>query len=642
MTALAGLVPKLAVFLVMAFVGGGIAYVGTAALEDRGPVTTATETPDFVLTTDPDTGTPELSAFDLIELADVTPTVLADPDPDALAVAASALLDPEPASWLNPSGFPRIPPVSQFDGGPFQGANCTLAAGSMLARLGFGIVTSGSILRTLQDDQSGGTGLDDLSVALWRGYGVAVRTGLITPAQLKSLLGSGYGAVIQGDYGRIPVPLRLQTSFDGPHAIYLDGYYRGGGKEAYYVIDPLGRPASGYEGEWWPTSIVDEFGTAFGGGRIAAAWVFPPGGTPPDVVGPDIVPIPPSPGETPGGPTPAPGATPTPSPSVVPSDGPVTPVDEPGDLEVTPMPPGDTIPGDVTLGGIDTIPILEVCLLDPPPPGCPIGIPGVFEGPPEVFVPLAGPHVEVVFVDSHRPNVALVGFRVDPAAPADVVFWEADGSPAIMHHASAMSSIELLGQTMLVGRLDVLAATEYRFQVTAGGGLFAGTSPVGTFTTGDGVVAFDVSIAAAADPVFELGTGLSPYVRLASGGLAEPLVRLGGSASGCLEVLDIGDVGYCAGWSVGSAPDTVCMRAQVTYELEGVEASAVLVRAFPAETATDAEGVVSLEGVLEVEGPAGGGEVGVGCLASGLTYAIVLDAVGDDRGPLASREVTVP
>ena len=44
----------------------------------------------------------------------------------------------EPAKFVDPTGFPRINPVTQFDGGPFQGANCTLASGAMLARLAFG------------------------------------------------------------------------------------------------------------------------------------------------------------------------------------------------------------------------------------------------------------------------------------------------------------------------------------------------------------------------------------------------------------------------------------------------------------------------------------------------------------------------
>ena len=200
------------------------------------------------------------------------------------------MLGAQPAAYKNPSGFPRVPPISQFDGGPFQGSNCTLTSGAMIARLAFGIVTSGSTLRTLQDDQEGGTDLNDLNQALWRGYGVSLPTGFLRPDQLKDLLSKGYGAVIQGEYGLIPRGLRLQKDFLGGHAIYLDGYYPGnpvkGIPEAYYVIDPLGRPHSGYEGDWWPASVVDDFATAFGGGsRIPTMWAYPPGGVPPQVEG---------------------------------------------------------------------------------------------------------------------------------------------------------------------------------------------------------------------------------------------------------------------------------------------------------------------------------------------------------------------
>ena len=80
----------------------------------------------------------------------------------------------------------------------------------------------------------------------------------------------------------------------------------------------------------------------------------------------------------------------------------------------------------------------------------------------------------------------------------------------------------------------------------------------------------------------------------------------------------------------------------MTYALSGIDADSVVIRAFPTETATPEGGDVSLEGVLEAGGPAPSGEVGVGCLASGLTYHIVLDAIGDDRGILASEDVTVP
>ncbi len=101
-------------------------------------------------------------------------------------------------------------------------------------------------------------------------------------------------------------------------------------------------------------------------------------------------------------------------------------------------------------------------------------------------------------------------------------------------------------------------------------------------------------------------------------------------------------MGYCADLGAIPPADGGCTQAAVTYALSGIDADSVLVRAFPTEEGTTTDGDTSLEGVLEAAGPAPSGEVGVGCLASGLTYHIVLDAVGDDRGILASADVTIP
>jgi len=618
----------------------------TGSLSATPPVTTAEvePDPDFVLVGD----TPaEPVAFDLSTPAPSAspPALIAGlPAPD-LSLAASALLGGDPvAPPVKPLGFPRVDPITQFDGGPFQGSNCTLASGAMLARLGFGIVTTGSILRTLQDDQDGGTGLDDLQTALWRGYGVSIHTGLLRPPQLKALLTHGFGAVIQGVYGYIPRQIRLQRSFEGPHAIYVDGYYPGGGgiPEAYYVIDPIGRPNSGYQGEWWPASIVDAFGTAFGGGRIPAAWVFPPGGIPPEVTGPDVVPLPPS-GDHGPAVTPAPSGSPSASPSGSPGASPA-PSGEPGD-ETPPGPSGPYLDGDVTIAGVDLSPVLVYCLLQPLPPDCPGGVPGVFEVPPvDLPIVLPGPEVSVTFVDSDAPNVALVGFTVTPSgAPADVRFWEADGSPATLHGASSISSFTLLGQQMFVARLDVLASTDYHFQVVAGDGLAATVTPVGSFTTGQGVTRFEVALSAASSPTFGLGTGFSPYLHLAPGAYAQPLLPILGSAPvGCTGTADYGGRAYCLGLRDPSVAPATCTRATVTYEVAGIDAEGMLVRAFPTEDGTLPDGTGTLAGVLEADGPVGAGEVSIGCLASGMSYAIVLDAVGDDGGPLAGQVVTVP
>ncbi|MCJ7710248.1 MAG: hypothetical protein MUQ32_05395, partial [Chloroflexi bacterium] len=74
----------------------------------------------------------------------------------------------------------------------------------------------------------------------------------------------------------------------------------------------------------------------------------------------------------------------------------------------------------------------------------------------------------------------------------------------------------------------------------------------------------------------------------------------------------------------------------------GIDAESVAIRAFPAVEGVTRDGKMTLEGALEASGALPSGDVSVGCLASGLTYRIVLDAIGDDRGVLAVETVTVP
>ena len=47
-------------------------------------------------------------------------------------------------------------------------------------------------------------------------------------------------------------------------------------------------------------------------------------------------------------------------------------------------------------------------------------------------------------------------------------------------------------------------------------------------------------------------------------------------------------------------------------------------------------------GSSRAEGPVPGGSVEIGCLGSGLSYSIVLDAIGDADAILGSRELAVP
>jgi hypothetical protein len=309
------------------------------------------------------------------------------------------------------------------------------------------------------------------------------------------------------------------------------------------------------------------------------------------------------------------------------------------------LPTPDAEPvGDGKLGGLIVVPIFDFCLVTPGLPGCPTGLEAVFPaGEPPVLQLPKGPDVNVVFVDSDRANQAIVGFTVDPPATADVKFWVQGVSPAAVGHASAMSSIDLFGTTILLARLDVKAATTYAFQAVAGDGLLAGTSPVGTFTTGSGVESFDVALAQEASPVFKAGTGLSPYSHLADKAFLRPMVKLealGGTT--CEEPADFGGLAYCLDQvDLGPASNT-CTVAKVSYILSGIDAESVAVRAFPDEAGKTPDGNLTLDGVLEASGPPGSGEVSVGCLGSGMTYHVVIDAIGDDRGPLAAETVTVP
>jgi hypothetical protein len=579
-----------------------------------------------------DSGT--LAAFDLID-APQTAVVLDGLSDGDLGAAADALLDDQPPAGTTPLGFPRVPLVSQFDGGPFQGANCTLAAGAMLARLAFGIVTNGSVLRSLQFDMDGGTDLHDLNTALFRGYGANVFLGGVGVPKFRSILTAGGGAVVQGNYALLPNALKLQEPGSFPHAVFVDGFFPGDSDTpaAYYIIDPLGRGS--YNGGWWPADAFETFAFGFSGSdKIVAAWAFPPGGVPPVPINPDVPLLGGGPESSPG-----PGASATPAPSGASLPEGAEPGDEP------PTDPGGTLgtPPVLTpvhVADVDLYPFLEYCAADPPPAGCPDGVDAVFDLPPPILHLDLGPDITVVSVDSDQPNFAFVAFRVEGSAPVDVHYWHADGTPATIESASSIASLLIGGQPTYVARLDVLAGTAYHFQVIAGDGIFASSSPVGSFTTGDGVKTFDVALASAANPTFELEPGLSPYAHLATDAFAPPLFALGNlSASLCSAVIDFGGIDYCQD---STPPASVgCTQAVVTYELLGIDATGVLVQAFPTETG-ETDGSPTVDGILEADGPAGSGEVSVGCLASGLSYTIAIDAVGDASGFLASTQVTVP
>jgi hypothetical protein len=659
MSRIASLLPKVLLFAVSALVSGLVASVIVSATANTSPVSTVGSAPAYLLA-GPDTpsGSNAPVALAAPVAFNVTPSGSPAPlptlAPDQLAAAAKALVGAKPAKWVNPTGFPRITPITQFDGGPLQNFNCTMASGAMLARLGSGIVTDGSTLRSLQAKQVGGTSLNDLAAALWHGYGVSYHYGLIKLDSLKALLKAGYGAVAQGVYGQVPAALRLQKDFTGGHAIYLDGYYPGDPAhkiaEAYYVVDPLGRPWAGYEGDWWPAAVVDQFLVAFSGGnRASAMWAYPPGGSPPAVVNPDVLPMPPDPPAS---------ATPSPSGSASPSESAST---EPSPSESATASPssgaGGSIPpyvgpifaGDQAVlqaviqeiqqpqsGGVIVHPVFDLCLHDPKPPGCPAGIPATvtLHIQPGALAP-PGPSISVLFVDSPTSNLAIVGYTVDPAATSDVRFWEVGLSPAPVHSASAMSTAQINGQTVVLARLDVNAGTHYQFQVVAGNGASAAESPVGEFTTGAGVAQFDVTVGAAPSPSLGLGTGFSPYFHVPQGGMAPPIVPLASAGGSCASTGDFNGLAFCLD-PITTLTLATCTKATVAYALVGLDATGVVVRAYPQG------GGGGVGGVVEATGSAPSGSIDIGCLASGLSYTVALSAQGDDHGVLAQRTISVP
>ncbi len=264
-------------FILAVVIGAGGA-LGVAAATAT-PASSAVPGPDSSFQLTSDTGDQPAAVFGITAIPDQEPVKLtALPDDQTLQLVAYAESGSVPSTsvpgfrpaWLAATGFPRVVPITQFDGGPLQNSNCTMAAGAMLARLGFGIVATGSQLRALQPDQEGGTSLADLEVAIER-YGVSFSRAPISALQLRALLYAGAGAVIQGIYGVVPVDLRLQKDFTSGHAIYLDGFRPASadGPAAFYVIDPLG---PGYRGGWWPADVVEAFGP-----RSAAAPSTPRG-----------------------------------------------------------------------------------------------------------------------------------------------------------------------------------------------------------------------------------------------------------------------------------------------------------------------------------------------------------------------------
>ncbi len=393
-------------------------------------------------------------------------------------------------SWLAPVGFPRVKPLSQFDGGPLGNANCTMTSGAMLARLGFGIVATGSQLRALQPDQVGGTSLADLEVAIEK-FGVRFNRAPLSALQLRALMYAGAGAVIQGTYGIIPFELRLQKNFLGGHAIYLDGFRpaSAAGPAAYYVLDPLGPVWSGYKGAWWPADIIEAFAENFGGGSIYTSWAFPGGATPRSYpkLPPDAFPTGHRPGDTPE-PTPRPGETTpppvVPTPPELPTPDPSATIPPAGDSP--PPTPSDFNPGGTGVlldPGVISV-LLGVCAGASPPSWCPIGIIGVLPPDPvaiPTLPPLAvPPTIDLLYANAIGPGTMQVIFTVPDGSLPSLQFWGTQAGAGALSFASSIEPALLDGRPVQVAQFQIQPGTSYNFVASAAGAGVRAISQVGT------------------------------------------------------------------------------------------------------------------------------------------------------------------
>jgi hypothetical protein len=373
--------------------------------------------------------------------------------------------------------------VSQFDGGPLAAVNCVMASGAMLARLGYGIVTTGSQLRALQDDQDGATNYEDLQTAVARGWGASARffRGDLSALQFRALLWAGAGVEIGIVYGELPVADRLQESFTGRHSIYVDAFRPAGpdGPAAYYVMDPIGHTWAGYKGSWLPAEDIEKAAKAHSAGKISATWAFAGGVVPADhrVLPPDAYPSP-GPGETQG-----PTGTGGPIVDPMPTGDLPQPVDPPtGDPP--PVLPTFPHPAFVTDAFVmDPGPGLPYCSVLPAPAGCPSGILGIIGLEGTIATATSPPDtIKLLYADAIAPGTYQIIFESPPATDGNLFFWSTAGSSTL--EQATVEAGYIGDQAVSVATISLDPAASYSFVASATGDGVRSVSSVGTLTVG--------------------------------------------------------------------------------------------------------------------------------------------------------------
>jgi len=421
------------------------------------------------------------AGFKTVPNSSQPPTPLGPPPENQVIQLVSFNKDAPPpafgdrAPWLTPAGTPRVPQITQFDGGKFGSVNCVMASGAMLARLAYGIPTTGTQLRSLQSNQNfGGTTLANLEEALRNGWGVGFQRGAISATLFRALMYAGAGAVIIVNYGDVKPELKEQVTFFGSHAMYVDAIDFTGPEPRYYVMDPIGRPWRGYNGAWWPAEALEHAAKAFSGGPIVASWAFPggqvPKGYPP--LPPDD--FPPSEHKGNNKPTPLPPLeSPSVAPSVVPSTGPSGGPSDGGEIGF----PGPAEPPDIKdyigtrpVEGVGDIKFfLGLCVTKAPPAFCPPGVPAVYPSPkvaPPTLPPLVNSvPLDLLYADTPQPGLQRAIFSAPPGSDPSFSYWPSDGSGQA--HDADVVAATLNGQFVWIatfpvqpGSYDFVASTE--------------------------------------------------------------------------------------------------------------------------------------------------------------------------------------
>ena len=201
----------------------------------------------------------------------------------ALVIAATFALTsmPGPALALDPpQPLPGYRPtfVTEREPGPWE--DCVWAAASMLLDKWTNgrTIVDRERLRALSGDLDGGSSLLHVRRAFAK-LGITLNASPIggdsvTWNELLDRLGQGGGAILLGDYGRLPrkygrwdPSLWTNEGVLDDHALYLDGYDRQRG--VVLVMDPLAPP--GWEGEWIPVKALKRFAWQGRGGALWAA-----------------------------------------------------------------------------------------------------------------------------------------------------------------------------------------------------------------------------------------------------------------------------------------------------------------------------------------------------------------------------------